>query len=173
MIKSLSSLAVVVGLSSVNATAHSYVDVLPKEIQKDNSYKKSSKIFSLTEKEKAYLMKINSENMDFLLKYQEKNEEVFSLNFERWLVEESSTVSDLVNKILAMSKEFTDGFKREAKYYKDYTSISNKLQLTSKKWNEIYSFTMQFKQRADDAKQANEFISSFIPANKEVLEALA
>ena len=173
MIKSLGSLAMVVGLSSVNATAHSYVDVLPDKTHKDNSYKKSSKTFSLTEKEKSYLMKLNSENIEFLSKYQAKNEEVFHLNFERWVVEESATVSELVDKILAMSKEFIDGFNREEKYYKDYPSISRKLQLTSEKWSEIYSFTLQFKQKADSAKQVNDFMNTFIPANKEVLKALA
>jgi len=173
MIKSLSSLAMIVSLSSVNATAHSYVGLLPKDMHKDNSYKKSSKLFSLTEKEKSHLITINSENMEFLSKYQAKNEEVFTINFERWIVEESATVSDLVEKILSMSKEFEKGFKREAKYYKGYPSIANKLEATASKWNEIYRFTLQFKQRADDAKQVNAFMNDFIPANKEVLEALA
>jgi len=173
MIKSLSSLAMVASLSSVNATAHSYVDMLPKEIHKDNSYKKSLKQFSLTEKEKEYLIKINSENMEFLSKYQAKNEEVFNLNFERWVIEESATVSDLVEKILAMSKEFEHGFKREAKYYKEFPSIATRLEATALKWNEIYRFTLNFKQMADDAKQVNAFMNDFIPENKEVLEALA
>jgi hypothetical protein len=63
-------------------------------------------------------------------------------------------------------------FTKISKQYKDYPSISRKVDEVVAISNSVFRFTMPYKERTDAAKDTLKFLEDFIPKNEEALKAL-
>lgn len=173
MIKGIGTIALALSMNTADVSASTYKDLLSKDNLQSTQSINTEQDFSVTPEQKEYFRNLNKKNIESTKQYQAQNEAVFRQNFNRWVVEDSESVKILVDDILKMAKDLSMDFKQEAKYYKKHQSLAKLLIENANIWDDIYRFTVSFKTRADQANQANYFISKFIPDNQEVLTALA
>jgi len=97
----------------------------------------------------------------------------FGTNFDKWVVEDSTALDCAINKLLATSDFFRKQHKKESKQFKNYKSLSNTAFELSNRWENMYQIALKYKVRVKEAKEAYDFITNFIPKNKQVLKELA
>jgi len=176
MLKRLSAAAIIstATLNATDTTLNDFTTSYHKVQSEINLNIKNTKyIFNPTEEEVKQLILLGDKALESTQRLKEYNKVVLEKNFSKWAIEESETISTVINHIAKDALNFHRLASQVVKHIKNYPSIAKTNKEMSVLWKEIYDNTMQYKQRAEDAKIASDFILKFIPKNKEVLEALA
>jgi len=159
-------------INSENISVNEYKNVIANQPK----YKIEKNIYNnliLSEKDKKQINNDLSSLIEFKQKYISIHRKVFINNFDKWVIEESDSILSLVNFIINTSKVINREYTKLKKPFKNYPSITSKLDELINLNNEIIDFTKNYLARANKADEAYKFINNFIPMNQEVLKALA
>ncbi|MEA3289203.1 MAG: hypothetical protein U9Q04_03380 [Campylobacterota bacterium] len=133
----------------------------------------TNQFFYISPEDKEELNNKLVSHVSTMKEYEKRNQEVLKKNFDRWIIQESGEVLSLVNYILSMTQELSTEFKKEAKIYNKYESLSKKMYEIASIFENVHKFTLQYKQKSIEADEVYMFMADFIPKNQEVLKALA
>ena len=127
---------------------------------------------NLTPQKKAEIQQLADETLELWSMFEETNKNILLNHFDKWIVENSEEVCDTIDIVMLESKVASTFFTKIAKQYKDYPSISRKVEEVVKISKDLYNFTLAYKERTNAARDTLSFLQEFIPANREALEAL-
>jgi len=155
-----------------NVTLSEYSAFIDDNYSKTKIPKTQNQVI-LSEREKEELIK----TLTFLITRGEQvvstTKDVFKNNFERWEIVEASSLYSLLNKLINDSDTMSNFILSISKYYKSYPSIMGKMNQLKLLDEEIGNITKKYLLQAKQAQEAHQFMQSFIPKNREVLDALA
>jgi len=173
MLKELSLAALTtLNMNIQNATFHDYSTAI-KNMQSEKStlFSKNDGLH-LPKEKKAELQELANETLLTWKELERFNKVMLQNNFDRWIVEESEDLGNLIDKIVSDMQLSIRFFTKTAKQFSSYPSISKKLEEVVAISKNIYNFTRPFQERTNKVKEALAFANEFIPKNEEALEIL-
>lgn len=126
----------------------------------------------LSPEKKAEIQKLAQETLETWILFEQANKNLLLNHFDDWIVTESDKLCTIVDNVIEEFKFSIHFFSKISKQYKNYPSISRKVDEVIVISNSVFRFTVPYKKRTDAAKDTLKFLKDFIPKNEEVLRAL-